>query len=184
MEMEKKTVVFDKDGLTFTRMNTNHYKLTVSIENKNIVLSKVIDFGLIKLIYDLNTDIYENFIFERINDNEANVMLLMKNFFEDLGLSQKFSYLHIKKVIKDNEIVFKSQTIKSHRPIVPEDSELMEIQDMENICTIISPHKVIFNYNIIFEEDVIIPQFVEKMAGTILNKIFKRVKQFIENLRV
>jgi len=37
---------------------------------------------------------------------------------------------------------------------------------------------------VLFEDYVKIPQFAEKMVGLILNKIFKRVKQFIENVRV
>ena len=31
-----------------------------------------------------------------MNENEANITLVMKHFFEDLGLPQKFSFLHMK----------------------------------------------------------------------------------------
>jgi len=181
--MENETIVTNKDGFKFVKFNTSHYGLNFSIENKNIDLSKVVDFSLIKLIYDLNRDIYEKVIFDTINDNEAVAMLLMKNFFEELGLPQRFSYIHMKKHTTDDKIIFKSQSIKSHRPEnVPDDSELMAIQDMECIATIVNPHKVTFNYNIIFDEDTKILPFAEKMVGIILNKIFNRVKQFIEKI--
>ena len=35
---------------------------------------------------------------------------------------------------------------------------------------------------IIFDKDMFVPPFVEKMFGMILHKIFKRIKQFIEKL--
>ena len=38
--------------------------------------------------------------------------------------------------------------------------------------------------NIMFDEDINIPAFVEKIVGVIVGKIFKRVKQFIENFRM
>ncbi len=60
----------------------------------------------------------------------------------------------------------------------------MAIQDLTCICDIITPHKLNFSANIIFEPYMNIPPFAEKMVGMILHKIFKRVKQFIENVRL
>jgi hypothetical protein len=45
-------------------------------------------------------------------------------------------------------------------------------------------HAIAFNFNILFNPDINIPPFAEKMVGIIINKIFKRVKQFIENVRM
>ena len=67
---------------------------------------------------------------------------------------------------------------------MPEDAELMSIQDLTCICDIITQHKINFTTNIIFDTTMIIPPFVEKLVGIILNKIFKRLKQFIENVRI
>jgi hypothetical protein len=41
-----------------------------------------------------------------------------------------------------------------------------------------------FSFTVQFEDYVEIPAFAEKIVGLILNKIFKRVKQFIENFRM
>jgi hypothetical protein len=177
--------LYEKEGFIFTQIKKNNYKIEFCMENKNIILSKIIDFNLIKLIYDLNTDIYETVELEIINDNEAIATILMKNFFEELGLPQKFSYLHIKREIEDNKIIFRSQSIQSHRPInIPTDAELMGVENMISVCDIITPHKMHFSFNIIFDANLIIPPFVEKIMGIILHKIFKRVKQFIENVPI
>ena len=182
--MDLETILFDKDGFKFSRFNKNNYKLTFTMENKNIVLSKIIDFSLIKLIYDLNDDVYEIVNIEQLNDSEVIITLLMKHFFQDLGMPQKFSFMHMKKIVEDRKIVFIAQTIKSHRPPnMPKDSELIAIENMISICDIITPHKVDFSFNV-SGESMNVPPFAEKMVAMISNKIFKRVKQFIENVRI
>ena len=183
--MDLEVILFDKDGFKFSRFNKNNYKLTFTIENNNIVLPKIIDFSLIKLIYDLNDDVYEKVNIEQINDSEAIITLLMKHFFEDLGLPQRFSYIYMKKIVEERKITFVSESIKSQRPPnMPQDAELMIIENMISIFDIVTPHKVNFSCNIIFEQSMKVPPFAEKMTGMISNKIFKRVKQFIENVRI
>ena len=155
------------------------------MENNHIILAKIIDFNLVKLIYDLNSDIYEKVNLNIINDNEAIIVLLMKHLFEELGLPQRFSYLHLKKFIGENTIKFVSQCIKSERPSdMPPDAELMPIQIMTCDCDIITPHKIKFTCNILFEPTMNVPPVAEKLIGLILYKIFNRVKQFIENVRM
>jgi hypothetical protein len=178
-------VLLNKEGLQFSRVQEKHYRLTFSMENPNIILSNIIDFNLIKLIYDLNVDIYEKVILDKINDNEAIATLLIKHFFEDIGLPQRFSFLHIKKFVEESRIIFVSQSIRSHKPEgMPEEAELMAINDLTSVCDIITPHKINFSFNIIFDPIMNIPPFAEKVVGLILFKIFKRVKQFIENVRL
>ena len=67
---------------------------------------------------------------------------------------------------------------------MPEHAELMSIQDFVCIWDIITPHSINFSVNIIFDQEMFLPPFAEKMVGMILHKIFKRVKQFIENIRI
>jgi len=183
--MDLAVTLFDKDGFKFSCLKKNHYSLTFTMENNKIVLSKIIDFNLIKLIYDLNPDVYEKVHIETLNNDEVILTLLMKHFFEDLGLPQRYSFIHMKKVDEECKINFIAQSIKSHKPEgMPEDAELMALQNMIAICDIITPHKVNFSFNVIFDGEMNFPPFAEKMVGMILHKIFKRVKQFIENVRV
>ena len=183
--MDLAVTLFDKDGFKFSCLKKNHYSLTFTMENNKIVLSKIIDFNLIKLIYDLNPDVYEKVNIETLNNDEVILTLLMKHFFEDLGLPQRYSFIHMKKVDEECKINFIAQSIKSHKPEgMPEDAELMALQNMIAICDIITPYKVNFSFNVIFDGEMNFPPFAEKMVGMILHKIFKRVKQFIENVRL
>lgn len=178
-------VLFDKNGLKLIKPAKNNYNLQFTLENNNIILSKIIDFSLIKLIYDLNKDVYEKVNIEKINENEANIFFLMKHFFEDLGLPQKFSFFYIKKIETNNKIIFNSKTITTYRPIdIPDEAEVLNIDNFTTICEIINPHKILFNFNIFFSENVNIPNFAEKFIGQIINKIFNSLKQFIENVRM
>ena len=184
-ETNLETVLFDKEGFKFSRIKKNHYNLIFTMENNNINLPKIVDFSLIKLIYDLNSDVYEKVNIEKLNDNEIILTLLMKHFFEDLGLPQRFSFIHMKKTVEEGRVIFNSQSIKSHRPPnMPADSQLMALKDMTSVCEFISPHKVNFSFNEIFDDEMNVPPFAEKMVGIISHKIFKRVKQFIENVRI
>ena len=109
----------------------------------------------------------------------------MKHLFEDLGLPQRFSYVHVKKICQENRITFESQTIKSERPEgMPVDSELVPIRKMVSNCDIITPHKIRFTFHVLFENNMLVPPVAEKLIGLILYKIFNRVKQFIENVRM
>jgi hypothetical protein len=177
------TILFDKDGFTFIQVNKNHYKLLFSIENKNIIMSKIIDLNLIKLVYDLNPDIYEYVSIEKRNDDEMNSTLLMKHFFQDIGISQKYSLIHTTKSVEERNITFKSYTLKSHRPQnLPQDAELLDLKDVTCVCHLATPYKTDFAINLIFDPHLGIPSFIEKIIGMIFYKIFKRIKQFIENV--
>ena len=66
------TTILNKDGVKFSRIKKNYYTLEFTIENPNLVLSKIIDFSLFKLIQDLNPDIYDKIEIQRINEREAN----------------------------------------------------------------------------------------------------------------
>ena len=181
--MDSEILLIEKDVFKFSRETKNHYKMEFSMENKKFNLTKLIDFNLIKLIYDLNNDIYLKVNLETLNENEAIVTLLMKHFFEDLGLPQKFSYVHMRRFVEEKRIWFESSSIKNIRPEgMPEEAELMAIQQLITICDIITPHNIKFSLNIIFDPITNIPSFAEKLVGLILNKIFKRVKLFMENI--
>ena len=185
MESNNSKVLFEKDNMKFTKITDKKYCMTFSMENQNIVLANVIDVNLIKLIYDLNPDVYESVLLEKINEDESVVTLLLKHFFEDLGLPQKYSYLHIKKTCTKDTIIFNSQTIQSSRPKnMPINAVRVAMKENIGICEIITPHKVNFSFTVLFEDNVIIPAFMEKMIGVILNKTFNRVKQFIENISI
>lgn len=183
--MSETDILYSKEGFNFAKIKKNNYSLHFQMENKTIVLSNIIDFNLVKLIYDLNGDIYENVNLTKLDDNQAVMCMLMKHLFEDIGLPQRFSYVHMTKRVETNKITFMTQSIYSERPEgMPETAEQMPIKKMICECNILTPHQIGFSCNVMFEDCMIIPPFAEKMVGLILFKIFNRVKQFIENVRM
>jgi hypothetical protein len=178
-------VLVEKDGMKFTKLEKNKYNLTYSIENKNINLEPLVNFELIKLIYELNPDIYEKVILNKIGEEEAQITLLMKHFFNDLGFPQKYSHMCLRKNATPKCINFVGSSIFSQKPVcIPNEVELLPIENLNIECIMVSPHKLNLNCVIEFQSALVIPAFIEKVIGIIVNKIFNRVKQFIENVKV
>ena len=93
--------------------------------------------------------------------------------------------MSLKKIIGTNCINFVGSSIFSEKPsCIPNEVELLPIDKLNIECSMSSPHKVNLNCLIIFNDSLVIPTFIEKVIGIIINKIFVRVKQFIENIKV
>ena len=182
LEMNTETILFNKNNLIITRKDYNHYSFEFIIENNNIDLPKIIDFNIVKLIHSLNIDIHEKVNLEIKDDNNATITIIIKNFFEDVGLPQYFIHVDVTKNIEDDFILFEAQTNNTRPEDIPQYITQMSIQKLTTKCSIITNHKISFCSNIIFHNKFKAAIFVEKMASLILNKIIKRVKQFIENL--
>jgi hypothetical protein len=150
-------------------------------------LDTIINFDLIKLIYDLNTDICEKVNLDKQDENTAIISVLIKNLFEDLGLSQKYSCLQITKNIHNSQIILDLKIIiPTNKPEwLTNDMEMANIKSMKLISDVSkSRHKIKFNFLVDFQEDMEAPVFVQKVSVMIINKIINRLKQFIENVRV
>jgi len=191
--MNKKDILVNKDGLTFYKLRENEYCTTCSLTNTHLKMSEIINFDLIKLIYDINTDIYEKTYIDKIDNDNAILTLVLKPFFKDLGLPQRYSILKIKRTVNnENKIIFICETDKDiNKDInkktyidVPANAELLDINNINIDCTILSSDCIDFKITILFDKNMIIPSFVEKTISIITHKIFIRVKQFIENIRM
>ena len=64
--------IIDKTNSPINHINDN---LLYSIENQNINLEPLINFELIKLIYELNPDIYEKVVLNKITEEEAQITI-------------------------------------------------------------------------------------------------------------
>jgi hypothetical protein len=185
-------VILNKDGMKFVKHSSNTFNLSFSLENQFINVPAIINFDLIKLIYDLNPDIYEKVLLKKNSEEEAIITLLMRHFFVDLGLKQKYSHVIMKKKIIVNEsdnnclqIQFSTTTIKTNekQEIIPDEAELVQVENMQIVVDCVSSNRCVFNCFILFNKQFNMPPFMEKMIGMIINKVFKRGKQFIENIR-
>jgi hypothetical protein len=172
--------------ISIDKINRGEYKLFFSLGNNNITLVNIIDFNLIKLLYELNKDIYENIELNIINDNNANLLIIYKHLFQDLGINQKYSFFKIKKNTSEtNKIIFQLEMEKTDSIIklLPENVEQIPLVYAVFECKIINDYKMDFIFNIKIDTQLIeLPEFIDKFLCNIFVKMFNRFKQFIENL--
>ena len=172
----------EKKGIKFQKINKNTYNISFILENNNCILSSLVDFELINLMYKLNSDVYESIEIEKVNENESNITLVLKKIFFDF-LPQKYAFLNIKKSICNNTVTFNSEIIKNCKPKCINDSlEPVNIETISNTFEIINNHKIIFHCKIVFNNNIPIPAIFDKLFASLINKMFLRFKQFIELL--
>jgi hypothetical protein len=188
--------IIDKNGLQIIKVNKNIFKILFDINNTHIILPKIINFELIKLVYKLNPNIFESV--ELVNndanndkngnndENEIIIHSLLKDLFGDLGLPQFYSSIIVTKK-SDNEtnlITFTCKAFdnKEQQYLYPDDVTILPINDIKIICQIVNNHYVKVFCDVNLEDNHIIPQFAEKIIGNLIYNIFIKVKQFIENI--
>lgn len=185
--LSRQTPLFSKDGFTCSKQDTNHYLLSFCVENHNLDLSEFLNFGLIQLVYDLNKDIYQCCHLERTSDNQVMLSALMVHLFEDLGLPQKYTHMNVTRTAQQNTVTFVAQSIYQDTPppaFVPKSAEQLLLRQFVCVCNCENPHVVQIECTLVFEERMKVPAFAEKMVGTLFYKVFSRVKQFLEQMRV
>ena len=64
------------------KINAGEYIIQFNLENNNIQLNNIIDFHLLKLLYDLNMDIYEKIDLKILDKNEAILLAINKHLFQ------------------------------------------------------------------------------------------------------
>jgi len=178
-------VIMDKKDYKMTRINKNSYEFEYEIENKNILLEKIINLDFIKIIHEINkADIFEDFYIERHSEGSATFFILFKHFFNDFGLTQKYAHLDIIFEQHDKKSIFKTTT-NNNLPksnLKTPTAELLPISDVTTVCNLINPHRAMIKTKTNFYGNLGLPDFVEQLATTIISKIFLRTKQFIEKI--
>ena len=182
--MDTQKILSDRNGIQFIKLDDNQYKVCFDLKHPSFDLTKLINVDLFNLIYTLNPDIYENNHIERISDNEAFVIGVVRHFFEDIGFPQRYSYLHICRLSdeKPSIVRFNAQTIYSMRPdTISSELELVSFDNLISTIEIVSVNHLRIVQDIYVNENVVISPMIEKFIGVILLKICNRIKLFIEN---
>lgn len=179
--MENNTII-KKNGFCFSKTNENQYITNFEIKSENLDLSKLLNFDIMKLIYDLNPDLIADCKIDKITDSKARFAILFKPFFKDIGIPQKFVHVEITQQVHENKIIFFGHPIKDRPSFeIPPGCIQLPAKQMRYECNIINMHHVIVTQLISLDATFKIKPFIEKFLGNILIKIFTRVKQFIEN---
>jgi hypothetical protein len=177
--------IIDKDEIQMERIEKNKYILKFSIKSNNLYLKKLIGLDIIKILYEVNKDIFDDFDMNQSGER-AEVYFLIKHFFSDFGLPQKYMHLQIQKIQdeKSNAVLFFCQNANPDLYTsvlnIPNKGEQMNTDLIHVVCYSINDHQVDVVNTILLNECVDIPAVVEKMAGILISKMFLKVKQFIE----
>jgi hypothetical protein len=172
-----------KNGIKYVKKNSNNYHFTFTIENKNYILANIVDFELINLIYKLNGDIYESIHTEKINNSEMNITLVIKKILFDF-ITQKYAFLNVKREICENAIIFNSKIITTHKPShVKENLDLVNVESIINKFEFVDVHTINCNFEFIFTNSTSTNPIFDKVFVNMINKMFVRFKNFIEDLK-
>jgi hypothetical protein len=178
--------IINKNGIKIIKLNQGTYSNTLSFQNDNYSIDKLINLDLLKLLFDINEQYYEFVNLEKINENEAKIIIVIKNLFQDMGVTQKYLNLNVNITRQENIIIFNVTTIYEEPEYISQDIELIDIDTLVIICEIISSHtiniKSILNFDYVNETREYIPLFLEKILASIAVKILYNVKQFIDNI--
>jgi len=169
-----------ENKISFTKVKNNEYYGTFNVKNTNILLDKIINIELIQLLPDLNKDIFEESYFEKINGEEARVIFVLKHFFEDLGIPRFYMFLKLTRI---NLYCFELTTIFDKPNNVSDELKLLNISIIQNY-ELRGNHDCTFCYQVNLSDNTNITPIIEKMITQIFIKTFKRLKQFIENIKI
>ena len=189
---DNKQDIYEKkitEGKNFllVRVIHNNYRLTTTIENKNISVTDLLDFRLINLMYQTNLDNFEKIYTNILNENEATVFLRMVHFFKNFGIKQRYICFDIKRHIdkENNAVLFILTQNAEHGQQINDkhDVQLLPITHIIYEFKIVSSNKINLTEYIHFDHNVDIPAFLEPLFGAILKTMLKRTIRFIEMLK-
>jgi hypothetical protein len=172
------------EGKTYllVRIATNKYRMTTTIENKRIYMKNLLNFNLINLVYQTNLDKFDKINLNIINEEDANVFILMKHLFKEMGLKQRYFCFDIKKIELENGLSFILTQNSEYGQQVNNcsNAHLMPIKHMLYNFELVSLHKLKMTQYINFDPEVGLPTFLEPVFGLVSKTMLKQMKQFIE----
>ena len=173
----KENILLQKDK------NSNIFYIDFDCENKNISIKKIINLKLYNIIYQLNTDLFDNIHVDKINKKEANILFLFKSLGKEVGIKKKFLYTKTK-IEKNKDIIqFKTldQKYNNKNDIINTYQKINS--NYENLVVKkINKHKIQVQYMFKYDIKEDLPIYMENIMGFMMKKIFYRLKKFIENL--
>ena len=185
----KTNILMDKNGMKIVKLTDNEYTVAFAINNNQFILPSIINFDMVKLIFDLNPDIYEKSILRKNDDlDNAIICSLMKDIYSDLGIPQSYMCMEVQIVKLIDVVKFKCQSLVNKT--TPAEFSgipnlyLLPVKNLIIDCNILTNHHIEINCKIMVDDDIEIEPFIEKMVITIIHKIFIRLKQFIETLTI
>ena len=170
----------------FVRLSTNKYRITTSVENKNIYLKNLLNFTLINIIYQTNLDKFEKIHTEILSENKARIFILTKNLFKSFGLKQRYASYDIEKHDYEDGVKFVLQINPEYGKQLNDCSNaiLLPIKEITYDFKLVSPHKVNITQDINFEDGFGILTCLEQIIGYVIKSTIKQSVHFIRNIKL
>jgi hypothetical protein len=193
--IENFPIVYNKNGFIIKKSKRNNYITEFEIENKNLYMEKLLHLSLIDILYSVNKDVVDIYKLKVVetNDNygEANVFVIFKHLFADIGIPQYHSFLNIKikKTLDESFITFYIKSNTNYENIneyidddeIYKQTEQLKVKNVTCYCKLITPHKIkVENHIYLNNQKLVVVDFIEKICFQLLYKMFIRSKVFIE----
>jgi hypothetical protein len=185
--MEKEKVFIQKPKLFISRIKKNHYNVIMTVENPNIFMEKILNFNLIKVIFEVNKNYFESCLLEENeNGTEGNLYLLVKPLFKELGVYQRYISLHVTKHENKNngtiDFVGVSFPEYGEKKNLCKKAMMAPIKEMPISSQIYNAHKMSLTIQIILEDDFEIPSLLEKIFINLLKDSYSKTIDFLEKI--
>lgn len=182
-------ILLDKNGVKFIKLLNDTFNISFSVEN-SLDVRPLINLNLIKLLHDLNPDLFESYTVVNISENEWHICLLFKDLFFDLGIPQYYykfslsSYVNINQDPSTSTIKFIITPINYLENMNTDSTTLMFVPliQCEIVYTVINNTTGEFNITANINNAGLFNSFFEKMIAMILYKVVNRLKQFISTI--
>ena len=161
------------------------FKLKLEIINNQYYIDTLIDFNIFKLIEPLNKDIIECIHMETTDDLDTmKICMVLKPIGKDFGLSQKYILSRTTKFQSNRNVRFISNDLKELGTMKLNVNAEPVINNSANLnIDIISRFHLNVTYSFRLELESELPIYMEKLPGQLIQKMFIRLKTFLENIK-
>lgn len=154
----------------------------MTVENKNLLMEKIVNFSLIKLIFEINKSNFECCdLEENENGEEAHLYLLVKPLFKELGVFQRYISLHLTKTDNHHFVGLSSKEYgEQHNQC--KNAIIAPIKKMTISSFLHDPFKMTLNIQILLNDDFEMPIMLERIFINLLKNIYLQTITFLEKI--
>jgi hypothetical protein len=181
MHLEKDIILIDKHNMILKKQ-ANTYKVDYTIHNQHIHLTNLVNFNYIELICKLNSQIIERFQTTILDENNAECYFLLKHFFQDFGIPQYYTQMHIQKTYGEQSIIFSATPIFTQEPEKSAQVLPLPIDSVKIVVHIIDANTLHIYQEIIIDEAHETNDIIEKITTQMICKLFYKNKKYFEQL--
>jgi hypothetical protein len=181
-------ILLDKNGVKFIKLTEDTFNISFTVEN-SLDVRPLINLNLIKLLHDLNPDLFESYTVVNSDEYERHICLLFKDLFADLGIPQyyyNFSLSSNTTVNQDSSPTIKFIITPLHcledKGFDNTSLMVVPLTQCEIVCTLVNNTVGHFNITAHITNAELFNSFFEKMVAMILYKVINRLKQFISTI--